>query len=389
MNKRCFIVMSFMEKYDEVYELGIKRAVVDYGYECFRLDEDPGPKHIPERLIRELIDADLVIVDITEANPNVYYELGISHTIGNKTILLTQNINQLPFDIRGEFVVAYSPGRDGYKLLKMNLTNAIKRLEENTGFPTNMVQIAGRGHFDMRKRLEERIEDLNKERARIVELREYLSKGRRITDNKEVIQAIAEKLCNLFSNGEKRHFISMCGPAGLGKSRLTDDVCKELCKRNGNNFAKSLPLDSFMKNRVERVYDNISGYDIKANNIDEARNAIHRLRNGESIEFTPYNHVTGMHDDSVKLQSTKIIFLDGIHSLHPSIVPEIDYGLFFVSEPGSFKGTSICCGCIRQMLCNSRCFCTRRSRAQSVRETCAAIYTSGGCCNPNRELLEI
>ncbi len=337
MNKKCFIVMSFMEKYDEVYELGIKRAVVDYGYECFRLDEDPGPKHIPERLIRELIDADLVIVDVTEVNPNVYYELGISHTIGNKTILLTQNIDQLPFDIRGEYVVSYSPGREGYKLLKMDLTNTIRRLEENTGSPTNIVQIAGRRYFDMRRRVEESITKLNKERERMVELRNYLSKGRKITDNQKVIRAIAEKIYNTFSGGKNKYFISISGAAGLGKSKFTNDVCKELCKRNGNRYAKSLPLDSFMKNRVERVYDNISGYDIKANDIEEARNAIHRLRKGESVEFTPYNHVTGTHDNPIKLQPSKIVFLDGIHSLHPSIVPEIDYGLFLSAIPEDAK----------------------------------------------------
>lgn len=336
MNKRCFVVMSFMEKYDEVYWLGIKNAVEDSGYDCFRLDEDPGPKHIPERLINELIYSDLVIVDITEANPNVYYELGISHTIGNKTILLTQHIEQLPFDIRGEFIVRYSSGREGYKLLKLNLTNAIKRLEENIGIPNNMVQIAGRKYFDIRKQVQENIEKLNKERIRLSELREYLSKGRKVTDNQDVIYAFTEKLINL-AIGKERIFVSISGAAGLGKSKFTDNICKELCKRNGDCFAKSLPLDSFMKNRAERVYDNISGYDIKANDIEKARKVIRQLRNNETVQFKPYNHVTGMHGDPIDLHPTTIIFLDGIHSLHPSIVTEIDYGLFISASPEDAK----------------------------------------------------
>ncbi len=337
MSKKCFVVMSFKEEYDDVYELGIKKTVEYCGYECFRLDDDPGPKHIPERLIHELIEADLVIVDVTEANPNVYYELGISHTLGNKTILLTQSIDKLPFDIRGEFVVSYTSGRQGYKLLYMNLTNSIKVLEANAGTPTNMVQIAGRNYFDLRKQIEESIIKLNEERARLIELREYLSKGRRGTDNQQVINAIADKIYNIASNKKDKVFISISGAAGLGKSKFAEDVCNELNNREGYCIAKNLSLDSFMKNRVERVYDNISGYDIKANNIENAKIAINKLKNNQEITITPYNHVTGMHDNPIIIEPTKIIFLDGIHSLHHSIVPIIDYGIFLSANPEDAK----------------------------------------------------
>lgn len=333
MGKKCFVVMSFLEKYDEVYELSIKRAVLDYGYDCFRLNEDPGPKHIPERLVKELIDSDLIIVDITEANPNVYYELGISHTIGNKTILLTQNIDQLPFDIRGEYVVAYTPCRDGYKLLKLNLIDAIKRLEENAGNPTNIVQVAGRYFFDQRRHVDESIVRLNEERERIIELRRYLASGRRISDNREVTKSVAGKVMRLADQKKDSIFISISGAAGLGKSCFAKDICNELCKANGNNFAQCLPLDSFMKNRTERIISNVSGYDIKSNDIEKARDVIHILREGKGIEYTPYNHVTGVHEGPKKLQPTKVVFLDGIHSLHPSIVPEVDYGIFVSANP--------------------------------------------------------
>ena len=43
--------------------------------------------------------ADLVVADLTSLNPNVMYELGIRHGFCKKTILLTQDRTEIPFDI--------------------------------------------------------------------------------------------------------------------------------------------------------------------------------------------------------------------------------------------------------------------------------------------------
>jgi hypothetical protein len=43
--------------------------------------------------------ADVIIADVTGRNPNVFYELGIAHTLGRRSLILSQRSSDIPFDI--------------------------------------------------------------------------------------------------------------------------------------------------------------------------------------------------------------------------------------------------------------------------------------------------
>lgn len=334
--KKCFVVMSFAEAYDSAYHLGIKPAVTAAGYQCFRMDEDPGPKNIPAQLVRELLDADLIIVDVSEPNPNVYYELGISHTLGNKTIVVTQNIEKLPFDLRGELAISYQPTRDGWALLQKRLGDAIRRLEGNGRQPTNMVQLAGKEYFDLRGKAEDAIARLNSERARIAAFREYLAQGRPITDNSAVVDELTVRILEVAGRSSV-FVVSISGAAGLGKSYLAKLVAESLNLSQGDSVASVLPMDSFMMDRSERVLRRISGYDIAANNIERAREAIQRLSRGLEVTIQPYDHESGRHGPPCQVTPTRIVILDGIHSLHSFVMPYVGYGIFLSASAAEAK----------------------------------------------------
>jgi nucleoside 2-deoxyribosyltransferase len=51
--------------------------------------------------------ADIIIADCTNRNPNVFYEVGIAHAMGKQTILMVQTIDDIPFDLRGLRVIEY------------------------------------------------------------------------------------------------------------------------------------------------------------------------------------------------------------------------------------------------------------------------------------------
>lgn len=53
-------------------------------------------------------NADVIIADVTGLNPNVFYELGLCHALDKKVILITQDISELPFDIRSYRVDEYT-----------------------------------------------------------------------------------------------------------------------------------------------------------------------------------------------------------------------------------------------------------------------------------------
>lgn len=106
----CFVDMPFGKKsdlasavevdFDEIYERAIKPAIVEAGLEPVRGDQERtgGVIHIP--MFGRLLLSDYVVADLTLANPNVYYELGIRHTARPfTTVPIFAAIHPLPFDV--------------------------------------------------------------------------------------------------------------------------------------------------------------------------------------------------------------------------------------------------------------------------------------------------
>ena len=94
-------------QFDDVWE-GVIKPAIPQGWEAKRADElhEPG---IIDRLYTEwLLEADVVLADLTFSNPNVFYELGIRQALSKKsTVLIAQKNSTLPFDVRNQSVVHY------------------------------------------------------------------------------------------------------------------------------------------------------------------------------------------------------------------------------------------------------------------------------------------
>lgn len=73
-------------------------------------------------------NARIIIADCTGRNPNVFYELGIAHTLGKPTILLTQDIGDIPFDVRSKRFIVYQNSMTGLTPLRVNLRAAIEKI---------------------------------------------------------------------------------------------------------------------------------------------------------------------------------------------------------------------------------------------------------------------
>lgn len=104
----AFVLMPFDPEFDEIYNLFIADALDEAGYTFFRADDIRNQQNILRDIVTAIETSDLVLADLTGANANVYYELGIAHALGKPVILLTQSISELPFDLRAYRVVAYS-----------------------------------------------------------------------------------------------------------------------------------------------------------------------------------------------------------------------------------------------------------------------------------------
>lgn len=100
--------MPFAEEFVDVYQYLITEGLESAGYSVKRADDIKSQNNIIGDIIEGIVLSELVVADLTGANPNVYYELGIAHALNKKVILLTQQIDDLPFDLRSYRVVSYS-----------------------------------------------------------------------------------------------------------------------------------------------------------------------------------------------------------------------------------------------------------------------------------------
>lgn len=95
----AFIAMQFSDPYNEVYRDAIKPLVEEIGFEPMRVDDVSHPGIILNDIWLQLTEATVVIAEITEANPNVYYEIGVAQALREPTVLLAQRGTKLLFDL--------------------------------------------------------------------------------------------------------------------------------------------------------------------------------------------------------------------------------------------------------------------------------------------------
>lgn len=111
--KKCFVIMPFStttakhtEQYwTELFTRFIKPSVESCRYDCFR--SQARPQSIIKGIVGDLFNADLVLAVLTDLNPNVWYELGVRHSIKHGTIMVMEHGQTLPFDIRQYGVIFY------------------------------------------------------------------------------------------------------------------------------------------------------------------------------------------------------------------------------------------------------------------------------------------
>lgn len=100
---RVFVGMAFDVPSDisDEYQ-AIKRACKKVGLETIRVDDIPGSGPIPMRVIREIENAEFIIFDLSKERPNVYYELGYAHGVGNREqeiLLIAKEGSNVHFDV--------------------------------------------------------------------------------------------------------------------------------------------------------------------------------------------------------------------------------------------------------------------------------------------------
>ncbi|WP_156180884.1 hypothetical protein [Desulfovibrio sp. TomC] len=120
-----FVLMPFDPEFDDVYQLGIQAACKDAGTHCERLDEQLFVEDMLSKIYKEISKADIIIADMSGKNPNVFYEVGYAHALNKTVVALTNNANDIPFDLKHFNHIVYN---DSIVQLKSKLTKLVEHL---------------------------------------------------------------------------------------------------------------------------------------------------------------------------------------------------------------------------------------------------------------------
>jgi len=127
--------MPFDIEFNAVYELISEISQdpkLNNSFEIFRADDLLHQRNILKDIIESISNSDLIIAELTSLNPNVFYELGLSHGLRKDVILLTQDIEELPFDLKSYRIITYSTHFQKIKTFKNTLFSIFQGILNNS-----------------------------------------------------------------------------------------------------------------------------------------------------------------------------------------------------------------------------------------------------------------
>ncbi len=122
-----FVLMPFSQDLEPVYRDHITKVAQLLYQKIVRADDFFTTQSIMADIWNAICDSRLIIADCTSRNPNVFYEIGLAHTIGKRVILITQNKDDVPFDLRHLRFIHYEYTPRGMTEFEKRLTETIKQ----------------------------------------------------------------------------------------------------------------------------------------------------------------------------------------------------------------------------------------------------------------------
>jgi ClpX C4-type zinc finger protein len=127
--ERCVHLAPFVTPFNEIYAGFIVRAIHSAGFTVERPEELYGSVSLIEDVWQSIGCAGIVIADITGKNPNVMYEVGLAHALGRPVIVMTQSMDDVPFNLGQYRCIVYQNNPAGYARLEEKLAGMLQLLK--------------------------------------------------------------------------------------------------------------------------------------------------------------------------------------------------------------------------------------------------------------------
>lgn len=139
VEKTCFIITPIGDEkspirrhIDGVIESAIEPVLKEFKYKLDVSHKSYNSGSIKSEIIKSIFESDLVIANLTYQNPNVMYEVAIRHCVAKPIIHISENINEIPFDINSHRTFDYVNDMHGVEALKEKIRKAITDIESST-----------------------------------------------------------------------------------------------------------------------------------------------------------------------------------------------------------------------------------------------------------------
>lgn len=122
------VMMPFDAAFNPVYEV-LKTAIGEVNMICQRADDIWENDHVVQDVVLLLCKAAIVVCDLSGRNANVFYEMGIAHTLGREVIPIAQSDADIPFDVAAIRRIKYLQNSEGLAKLSTDLKRRLETLK--------------------------------------------------------------------------------------------------------------------------------------------------------------------------------------------------------------------------------------------------------------------
>lgn len=121
------VMMPFGPEFNGVHA-AIVQAATQAGLKCKRADNIWEEHILIQDVVNLISRARIVVCDLTTRNPNVFYEMGIAHSLGKDVVMITQSGADVPFDVRAHRYLSYLANQQGLDEMSKALQQRLQTL---------------------------------------------------------------------------------------------------------------------------------------------------------------------------------------------------------------------------------------------------------------------
>ncbi|MDR2948835.1 MAG: hypothetical protein LBV71_06470 [Prevotella sp.] len=148
--KICFVISPIgeegsetRERSDQILKHIITEPVKQLGYEVIRADKISEPGIITTQIIEYIVSAELVVADLTERNPNVFYELAVRHAVRKPLVQMIRKGDAIPFDVAATRIIQFDlHNLDSVAAAKEEIASQVKSIETGSNEIHNPISVS-------------------------------------------------------------------------------------------------------------------------------------------------------------------------------------------------------------------------------------------------------